>query len=258
MKLVVIGGSGLIGRKAVAVLRRRGYEVLSASPSSGVDTVSGEGVAEALAGARVVVDATNAASADDGATLAFFETSTRNLLAAERAANVGHHVVLSIVGTERLIASGYFRAKLAQETLVRAAPIPWTIVRATQFFEFVEGIARAATEGGSVRVPPVLMQPVAADDVAERIADIALAEPLRATVEVAGPERIRQDDLVRRFLDAARDSRRVVADPAARYFGAAVDDRSLVPGALARLGATRFDDWLERQFVPGKGPPRAG
>lgn len=258
MKIVVIGGTGLIGSRVVQKLKQKGHDAIAAAPNTGVDTVTGEGLADAFVGARVVVDVANSPSFEDRAAMDFFQAAGRNLVAAEVQAGVRHHVALSVVGTERLQDSGYFRAKLAQEKLIERSPIPYTIVRATQFFEFVEGIARAATEGGSVRVPPVLMQPVAADDVAERIADIALAEPLRATVEVAGPERIRQDDLVRRFLDAARDSRRVVADPAARYFGAAVDDRSLVPGALARLGATRFDDWLERQFVPGKGPPRAG
>jgi Predicted nucleoside-diphosphate-sugar epimerases len=200
MKIVVIGGSGLIGKKVVTNLRQHGHEVVAASPSSGVNTVTGEGLAQALAGAQVVVDVANAPSWEDNAVLAFFETSGRNLLAAEAAAGVGHHVALSVVGTDRLLASGYFRAKMAQEKLIKASPIPYTIVRATQFFEFVGGIAQSATEGQTVRLPPVLMQPIAADDVAAVVADVALAEPLNGTFDLAGPEPIRQDDLVRQFL----------------------------------------------------------
>jgi uncharacterized protein YbjT (DUF2867 family) len=247
MKIVVIGGSGLIGKKTVANLRQRSHEVVAASPSSGVNTVTGEGLAKALAGAQVVVDVANAPSWDDKAVLAFFETSGRNLLAAEAAAGVGHHVALSVVGTDRLLASGYFRAKMAQEILVRASQIPYTIVRATQFFEFVGGIAQFATEGQTVRVPPALMQPIAADDVAAVMADVALAKPLNGTFDLAGPEPIRQDELVRRFLKATGDARTVVADPKALYYGVAVDDRSLTPGDRPRLGPTRFDDWLRRQ-----------
>src|SRR6478672_9511410 len=202
MKIIVIGGSGLIGKKVVMNLRQRGHEVLAASPSSGVNTVTGAGLAQALAGARVVVDVSNAPSWEDNAVLAFFETSGRNLLAAEVAADVGHHVALSVVGTDRLLASGYFRAKMVQEKLIKASPIPYTIVRATQFFEFVGGIAQSATGGQTVRLPPVLMQPIAADDVAAAMAEVALASPLNGTVEVAGPEPIRQDDLVRQFLKA--------------------------------------------------------
>jgi len=246
MKIVVIGGSGLIGKKVVADLRQRGHEAVAASPSTGVNAVTGEGLAEALAGARVVVDVANAPSWEDSAVLAFFETSGRNLLAAEAAAGVGHHVALSVVGTDRLLASGYFRAKLAQENLIKASRIPYTIVRATQFFEFVGGIARAATEGQMVRLPPALMQPIAADDVAAAVADAALAEPLNGTVDVAGPEPIRQDALVRQFLNATGDARTVVTDPKALYFGIAVDDRSLTPGDNPRLGPTRFADWLAR------------
>src|SRR5947209_8230965 len=197
MKIAVIGGSGLVGKKVVTNLRRHGHEVVAASPSSGVNTVSGEGLAQALAGAQVVVDVANAPSWEDNAVLAFFETSGRNLLAAEAPAGVGHDVGLWVVGTDRLLASGYFRAKLAQEKLIKASPIPYTIVRATQFFEFVAGIAQFATEGQTVRVPPVLMQPIAADDVAAVMADVALAEPLCGTVDLAGPELIRQDALVR-------------------------------------------------------------
>jgi uncharacterized protein YbjT (DUF2867 family) len=245
MKIVVIGGSGLIGKKVVANLRQRGHEAVAASPSSGVNAVTGEGLAQALAGARVVVDVANAPSWEDAAVLAFFEASARNLASAEAAAGVGHHVALSVVGTDRLLASGYFRAKMAQENLIKASPIPYTIVRATQFFEFVGGIAQAATEGQTVRLPPALMQPIAADDVAAGVADAALAEPLNGTFELAGPESIRQDELVRQFLRATGDARTVVTDPEALYFGLAVDDRSLTPGgAHPRLGPTRFADWL--------------
>ena len=217
MKIVVIGGSGLIGKKTVANLRQRGHEVVAASPSSGVNTVTGEGLAQALAGAQVVVDVANAPSWEDNAVLEFFEKSGRNLLAAEAVAGVGHHVALSVVGTDRLLASGYFRAKLVQEKLIKASPIPYTIVRATQFFEFVGGIAQSATEGQTVRLPPALMQPIAADDVAAVMADVALATPLNGTVELAGPEPIRQDDLVRQFLKATGDARTVVTDPQALY-----------------------------------------
>src|SRR5689334_11312520 len=244
MKIVVIGGSGLIGKKVVTDLRQRGHEVVAASPSTGVNTVTGEGLAPALAGARVVVDVANAPSWEDNAVLAFFETSGRNLLAAEAAAGVGHHVALSVVGTERLLASGYFRAKLAQEQLIKASPIPYTIVRATQFFEFVGGIAQFATAGQTVRVPPALMQPIASADATAVVADAALAEPLNGTFDVAGPEPIRQDDLVRQFLKATGDARTVVTDPKALYYGVAVDDRSLTPGDNPRLGPTRFADWL--------------
>ncbi len=248
MKIVVIGGSGLIGKKVVVNLRQHGHEVLAASPSSGVNTITGEGLAPALAGAQVVIDVSNAPDWEDNAVLAFFETSGRNLLAAEAAAGVGIHVALSVVGTDRLLASGYFRAKLAQENLIKASAIPYTIVRATQFFEFVGGIAQLATEGQTVRVPPVLMQPIAADDVAAAIADVALVEPLNGTVELAGPEPIRQDALVRRFLNATGDARTVIPDPQALYYGLAVNDRSLTPGDHPRLGPTRFEDWLRRSL----------
>ena len=246
MKIVVIGGSGLIGKKVVANLRQRGHEVLAASPSSGVNAVTGEGLAKALAGTRVVVDVANAPSWEDDAVLAFFETSGRNLVAAEAAAGVSHHVALSVVGTERLLAGGYFRAKMAQEKTIKASPIPYTIVRATQFFEFVGGMAQAATEGQTVRLPPVLMQPIVSDDVAAAVTDAALAEPLNGTFDLAGPEAIRQDELVRQFLKATGDARTVVVDPKALYFGIAVDDRSLTPGDKPRLGPTRFADWLSR------------
>jgi uncharacterized protein YbjT (DUF2867 family) len=244
MKIVIVGGSGLIGKKVVTNLRQRGHEVVAASPSSGVNAVTGEGLAQALAGAQVVVDVANAPSWQDDAVLAFFEKSGRNLLAAEAAAGVHHHVALSVVGTERLLASGYFRAKLAQEKLIKASPILYSIVRATQFFEFVGGIAQSATEGQTVRLPPVLMQPIVSDDVATAVADVALAEPLNGTVDLAGPEPIRQDDLVRQFLNATGDPRTVITDPKALYYGVAVDDRSLTPGDNPRLGSTRFADWL--------------
>jgi uncharacterized protein YbjT (DUF2867 family) len=251
MKIVVIGGSGLIGKKVVTNLRQHGHEVVAASPSSGVNTVTGEGLAQALASAQVVVDVANAPSWEDKAVLAFFETSGRNLLAGEAAAGVGHHVALSVVGTDRLLASGYFRAKMAQEKLIKASPIPYTIVRATQFFEFAAGIAQLATEGQTVRLPPVLMQPIAADDVAAVMADVALAKPLNGMFDLAGPEPIRQDDLVRQYLNATGDPRPVVTDPKALYYGIAVNDQSLMPGDHPRLGPTRFGDWLRRSIRHG-------
>jgi len=244
MKLVIIGGSGLIGTKVVENLRNRGHDVTAASRSSGVNAMTGEGLAGALAGAQVVVDVANAPSWEDQAVLEFFESSTRNLLAAEAAAGVGHHVALSVVGTERLLASGYFRAKMAQEDLIKAGPIPYTIVRATQFFEFVSGIAQAAGEGQTIRLPAALMQPIASGDVAEAVADAAVAEPLNGMVEVAGPDAIRQDELVRRFLSVTGDPRTVITDPAALYWGIALNDQSLTPGKNPRLGSTHFADWL--------------
>jgi uncharacterized protein YbjT (DUF2867 family) len=250
MRIVVIGGTGLIGKKVVTNLRQRGHEVVAASPSSGVNTVTGEGLAQAIAGAQVVVDVTNAPSWEDSAVLAFFETSGRNLLAAEAAAGVSHHVALSVVGVDRLLASGYFRAKMAQEKLIQASKIPYTIVRATQFFEFVGGIAQFSTEGETVRLPPALMQPIAADDVAAAVAGVAIAKPLNGTFDLAGPEPIRQDDLVRRFLKATGDPRTLITDPKALYYGIAVNDQSLTPGDHPRLGPTRFDDWLSRNAKP--------
>ena len=246
MKIVVIGGSGLIGKKVVNNLRQRDHDVVAASPSSGVNTVTCEGLARALDGAQVVVDVANAPSWEDKAVLAFFEASGRNLLAAEATAGVGHHVALSVVGTDRLLASGYFRAKMAQENLIKASSIAYTIVRATQFFEFVRAIAQTATEGQTVRVPPALMQPIAADDVAAAMAEAALAKPLNGTVELAGPEPIRQDELVRQFLSKTGDARTVITDPKALYYGLAMNDQSLIPGDHPRLGPTRFADWLSR------------
>ena len=248
MKIVIIGGTGLIGTKLVNNLRQRGHEVVAASPSSGVNTFTGEGLAEALTRAQVVVDVANAPQWDDKAVLEFFETAGRNLLAAEAAAGVRHHVALSIVGADRLPASGYLRAKLAQENLIKASKVPFTIVRSTQFFEFVKGIAQSATEGQTVRLSPGMMQPSAAEDVAAALTDVAVAEPVNGTIEIAGPEPIRMDEFVRQFLSATGDARKVNTDVHARYFGAELNDQSLVPGpgAKPRLGATRFVDWLSR------------
>ena len=246
MKVVVIGGTGLIGSKLVTKLREQGHEAVAASPNSGVNTLTGEGLAEVLQGASVVVDVSNSPSFEDAAVLNFFETSTRNLLAAEAAAGVGHHVALSVVGTERLTESGYFRAKIAQEKLIKSSSIPYSIVHATQFFEFVKSIADAATDGSTVRLAPVLIQPMAADDVAGAVARVATGSPLNATVEVAGPEQFRLDALIRMGLSARNDPREVTADPHARYFGAELGERTLVPGADARLGEIHFEDWLSQ------------
>jgi uncharacterized protein YbjT (DUF2867 family) len=250
MKIVVIGGTGLIGTKLVKNLRALGHEVVAASPSSGVNTVTGEGLATVLAGAHIVVDVANSPSFADKPVMEFFEKSTGNLLAAETAAGVGHHIALSVVGTERLLASGYFRAKITQEKLIAASNIPYTILRATQFFEFTAAIAAGATEGQTVRLPAALMQPIMSDDVAAELARVALEAPANGILEVAGPETIRQDELVRRFLRATGDTRTVVTDPQARYFGIELNDQSLTPGAHPRLGVTRFDDWLGRSCVP--------
>src|ERR1700726_927324 len=230
VKIVVIGGSGLIGSKLVTKLREQGHEAIAASPKSGVNTLTCEGLAEALKGASVVVDVTNSPSWEDEAVLKFFETSTRNQLTYEAAAGVGHHVALSVVGTERLLASGFFRAKMAQENLIKGSSIPYSIIRATQFFEFVGGIAQFSTEGATVRLPSALMPPIAADEVAAALADVAIAEPLNDTVEVAGPEPIRMDELVRRFLSAKGDPPKVITDVRALYYGTEVNDQSLVPG----------------------------
>jgi uncharacterized protein YbjT (DUF2867 family) len=245
MKIVVIGGSGLIGKKVVKILQGQGYEVIAASPSTGVNTITGEGLREVLDGAQVVVDVANAPVWEDKAVLEFFEKSGHNLLAAEAAAGVGHHVALSVVGTERLLSSGYFRAKMAQENLIKASSVPYTIVRATQFFEFVGGIAQSATEGQTVRLSPALFQPMASGDVAAFVAEVALEKPANGMVEVAGPVPIGIDNAVRIYLQANHDSRTVTTDPSAKYFGVAVDDRSLTPGSHPRLGPTHFEEWLK-------------
>lgn len=246
MKIVIIGGSGLIGSKVVSELAARGHQAVPASPDTGVNTLTGEGLAEVLEGAAVVVDVSNSPSFEDAAVMSFFETSTRNILDTEAAAGVGHHVALSVVGTERLAESGYMRAKAAQEKLIRESSIPYSIVHATQFFEFIGRIADAATEGNTVRIPPVLFQPMAAEDVANAVCRAALGSPLSGMVEVAGPEQFRFDEVVRLVLSARGDPREVVADPHARYFGAELDERSLVAGDGASLGEIRLEDWLAR------------
>jgi uncharacterized protein YbjT (DUF2867 family) len=249
MKIVIIGGTGLIGSKLVKNLREQGQEVVAASPASGVNTLTGEGLAGALKGASVVVDVTNSPSWEDAAVLKFFQTSTRNILDYEQAAGVGHHVALSVVGTERLLESGFFRAKNVQENLIKASSIPYSIVRATQFFEFVQKIADFSMEANKVRLPPVLFQPMAADDVASALGGIARNSPVNGTVEISGPEQFRLDELVRRDLAARQDPREVNSDPHARYFGIAVGERTLLPKGDARPGQTRFEDWL-RAAIP--------
>ena len=247
MKIVVIGGTGLIGSKLVEKLRQDGHDPLAAALETGVNLLSREGLAEALEGAQVVVDVANAPAWDDAAVLDFFETSSRNLLAAETGAGVGHHVALSVVGADRLAAeSGYMRAKIAQEELVKAGPIPYTIVRATQFFEFIGRIAESGADGDTIRLSPALVQPEAADDVVGTLADVAVGSPLNDTVELAGPEAFRLDELARRVLEASDDRRQVTSDVHARYFGAELNDRSLTPGDDARIAPTRFDDWLSQ------------
>jgi uncharacterized protein YbjT (DUF2867 family) len=246
MKIVVIGGSGLIGSKLVNKLRESGHDPLAASPDSGVDTLTGEGLAEALEGAQVVVDVSNAPAWDDAAVLDFFLRSSRNVLAAEAAAGVGHHVVLSVVGADRLPDSGYLRAKVAQEDLIKAGTIPCTILRATQFFEFIGRVADSSTAGNTVRLAPALVQPEAADDVAAALADVAVDAPVNGIVELAGPEPFRLDELARRVLSANNDPRQVSADIHARYFGAELNDQSLIPGDDARIAPTRFEDWLSQ------------
>ena len=244
VKIVVVGGTGLIGSKVVAKLGEHGHEAVAASPDSGVDTLTGAGLSAVLDGAAAVVDVTNSPSFEEAAALKFFETSTRNLLAAEAAAGVGHHVALSVVGTERLSASGYFRAKAAQEQLISQSQVPYSIVHATQFFEFLKTVAASAAEGDTIRVAPVLIQPMAADDIAAAVGRVSVGTPLNGVVEVAGPEQFRFDELVRRYLAANNDPRRVVSDPLAPYFGYQLAERTLIPGEGAQLGATRFDDWL--------------
>jgi uncharacterized protein YbjT (DUF2867 family) len=249
MKIVIIGGSGLIGSKVVRKLRDQGNEAVPASPNTGVNTLTGEGLAEVLKGADVVVDVSNSPSFEDTAVLNFFRTSTSNLLEAEAAAGVRHHVALSVVGTDRLSESGYMRAKITQEKLIEQSSIPYSIVHATQFFEFMKGIADAATDGGTVRLAPVLIQPMAAEDVATEVAKVSVGAPLNRIIEVAGPEQFRLDEIVRRYLTAREDPRSVVVDPHARYYGAELGERTLVPDNNATIGETKFEDWLSHQLV---------
>jgi uncharacterized protein YbjT (DUF2867 family) len=259
MRIVVIGGSGLIGSKLVNKLRERGHKAVPASPDSGVNTLTGQGLAEALKSASVVVDVSNSPSWEDAAVLNFFETSTRNLLTHEAAAGVGHHVALSVVGTDQLSESGYFRAKIAQEKLIKSSSIPYSIVHATQFFEFLKGLADISVVGGKVRLPHVLFQPMAADDVASGVASVAVGPPVNGVVEIGGPEQFRLDDLVRRRLAALKDPREVIADPNALYSGAKVGERTLVPGNNAQLGPTRFETWLTQSAgkIPSAKSPAA-
>ena len=244
MKIVVIGGTGLIGSKLVNKLRQHGHEAIAAAPNTGVNTLTGEGLAEVLKGGSVVVDASNSPSWDDAEVLKFFETSTRNLLTHEAAAKVEHHVALSVVGTDRLSESGYMRAKIVQEKLIRESSIPYSIVHATQFFEFLKGLADISMVNGKVHLPPVLFQPMAADDVASGLAMVTMGPPVNGIVEIAGPEKFRVDELVRRRLASLNDQREVIADPNAGYGGAKVSEKTLLPGKDARLGETRFETWL--------------
>jgi uncharacterized protein YbjT (DUF2867 family) len=257
MKIVIIGGTGLIGSKVATGLREQGHEAVPASPDTGVNTLTGEGLPQVLTGAAVVIDVSNSPSFDDAEVLRFFEASTGNLLAAEAAAGVGHHVALSVVGCDRLPESGYMRAKVAQEKLIRNSPMPYSIVRATQFFEFVKRIADSATEGNRVRIPSVLFQPMAAADVADAVCRVALGAPLNGVLEVAGPEQFRFDELIRLGLSASQDPREVIADPHAHYFGAELGERGLVPDANARLGEIRFEDWLAQSAIPAVPAARA-
>ena len=252
MKIVVIGGTGLIGSKLITKLNALGHEAVAAAPNTGVNTLTGEGLTEVLKGAQVVVDVSNSPSFEDAAVMNFFQTSTRNLLSCEAAAGVGHHVALSIVGSEGLPQSGYMRAKVAQEKLIKDGPIPYTIVKATQFFEFTKRIADEATVGNSVRLPPVLFQPMAADDVASALCKVAISSAVNGSIEIAGPEAFRFDELIQQRLSADNDPREVVADPEARYFGAELSERSIVPDHNAQLGETRFEDWLNQSTVAAK------
>jgi len=255
MKLVIIGGTGLIGSKVVTMLRKEGHEAVAASPHTGVNTLTAEGLADVLQGSSVVVDVSNPPSFEEAVSMKFFTTSTRNLLSYEAEAGVKHHVVLSVVGIERLPGYGYFRAKVAQEDLIKASSIPYSIVRATQFFEFVTRIAASATDGNIVRLPPVLLQPIAADDVATAVGKIALGTPVNGMFEIAGPETFRLDEVVRQALRARRDPREVVADPHARYFGGIASERTLVPDEDARLGEIRFQEWLGQPMTVPAAPP---
>jgi uncharacterized protein YbjT (DUF2867 family) len=249
MKIVVIGGTGLIGSKTVAILREKGHEVIAASPQSGINSITGEGLEDALRGAKVVINLANSPSFEDAAVMEFFETSGRNLHAAEAAADVGHHVALSIVGTDRMPDCGYFRAKVAQEKLVKASGVPYTIIRSTQFMEFLGGIAATSMQDGAVRLPPGLFQPIASDDVAAFVAQAALAAPCNGTIEIAGPERAPFNEFVARYLKAIDDPREVICDPTARYFGGVVDEKTLVPLGDARLGRIDLDEWLQRSHA---------
>jgi uncharacterized protein YbjT (DUF2867 family) len=255
MKIVVIGGTGLIGSKVVEKLGQLGHQAIAAAPNTGVNTITGEGLAEALNGAKVVVDVANSPSFEDQAAMDFFQTAGRNVTAAEVAAGVAHHVALSVVGTNRLLSSGYFRAKQAQEDLIKASPNPYTIVHATQFFEFIRSIPSFSMKDGAVQLPPVLFQPMAAADVAAAIVDVALGEPVNRTVEIAGPESFRLDEAVRTVLKFDHDERRVIADPKAPYFGVEVSETTLVPGEGARLGTTSLNWWLEHVPAPAKAAP---
>ena len=250
MKIVVIGGTGLIGSKLVDLLQKRGADAFAAAPGTGVNTLTGEGLAKALAGAEAVVDVANSPSLEDKAAMEFFQTSTRNLVAAEKAAGVKHHVALSIVGVQRMADSGYMRAKAAQEALIKGSGVPHSILRSTQFFEFIERIAKSSLEGDVYRLPPALMQPIVSDEVVAALADIALGPPLNGAAEIAGPEAIPLDELARELLSAREDGRDVVADARVRYFGAALNDQSLIPGPSARLGALTFGDWLRQAITP--------
>ena len=250
MKVVIIGGTGLIGSKLVARLREHGHQAVPASPDTGVNTLTGEGLAQVLSGANVVIDVSNSPSFEDAAVLRFFETSTGNLLAAEAGAGVGHHVAVSVVGSDRVPGSGYLRAKVAQEKLIRDSSIPYSIVRSTQFFEFVKRIADEATVDNAVRIAPVRFQPIAAEDVAKAVARVAVSAPVNGIVEIAGPQQFQFDEFIRLGLNARRDPREVVTDPDARYFGAEMTEHMLVPGTGARLGEIRFEDWLSQSAVP--------
>jgi len=252
MKIVVIGGTGLIGSKVVEKLKRKGHEAIAAAPNTGVNTITGEGLAEALANAAVVVDMANSPSFEEQVAMDFFQTAGRNLTAAEVGAGIRHHVALSVVGTDRLQDSGYFRAKLAQERLIKSSPIPYTLIHATQFFEFMRAIAQISTDGNTVRLPPVLFQPIAAEDVASAVAEAALAEPVNDTIEIAGPDTFTLPEAIRQVLAQDGDPRKVIVDPAADYYGSKVTERTLVPGAGARLGATKLDWWLTQVQAPAK------
>jgi len=252
MKIVVIGGTGLIGSKVVEKLKRKGHEAIAAAPNTGVNTITGEGLAEALANAAVVVDMANSPSFEEQVAMDFFQTAGRNLTAAEVGAGIRHHVALSVVGTDRLQDSGYFRAKLAQERLIKSSPIPYTLIHATQFFEFMRAIAQISTDGNTVRLPPVLFQPIAAEDVASAVAEAALAEPVNDTIEIAGPDTFTLPEAIRQVLAQDGDPRKVIVDPAADYYGSKVTERTLVPGAGARLGATKLDWWLTHVPAPAK------